>query len=93
MSKTGAFNKRRAEKGRNRPNRPERRITVRSVRKTPDLRKLGRAAIALALAEAEAERRAEADANAAKQHGAASTPAGTNNSTAVATSQEIADDE
>ncbi|WP_282780835.1 hypothetical protein [Nocardia sp. CC201C] len=56
MSKNnGKVNYRRPAKGRNRANRPERRITVRSVRREPyDLRPLGRAAIAAALAEAQA---------------------------------------
>lgn len=59
MSKTGRYNYRRPEKGRNSPTRPERHITVRGVRKpSPDLRKLGRVVIALALAEAEAEKAA-----------------------------------
>lgn len=66
MSKTGRENVRRPAKGRNRPNRPERRITVRGVRRQPfDPRPLGRAAIAQALAEAEAQRAAD---NAAAQH-------------------------
>lgn len=62
MSRTGRFNPRRPEKGRNRPNRPEHRIVVHGIRrKQPDLRRLGRAVITMALAEAEAEK-AAADA-------------------------------
>jgi len=47
---------------------PNRRISIRSVRKNPpDLHKLGRALIALAMAQAEAEAEAEAqDAEAKK---------------------------
>lgn len=53
MSKTGRPNQRR---GTRRNPRPERHITVRSVRRDPpDLRKLSRAVIALAMADAEAE--------------------------------------
>lgn len=68
MSKSGRYNYRRPEKGRNTPTRPERHITVRSVKRTPpDLQKLSRAVIAMALAEAEAEkvRQEEEAANAA----------------------------
>ncbi|WP_280351504.1 hypothetical protein [Nocardia abscessus] len=62
MSKTGRFNPRRPEKGRNKPNQRQHRIIVHGVqRKQPDLQKLGRAVIAMALAEAEAE---EAEATA-----------------------------
>ncbi|MFI6169051.1 hypothetical protein ACIBCN_19895 [Nocardia sp. NPDC051052] len=57
MSKTGRYNYRRPEKGRNSPTRPERHITVRSVRRDPpDLRKLSRAIIAMALVDAEREK-------------------------------------
>ncbi|MFI6168931.1 hypothetical protein ACIBCN_19280 [Nocardia sp. NPDC051052] len=61
MSKTGRYNYRRLEKGRNTPTRPKRRITVRGDQRTPpDLRKLGRAVIAMALADAEAEKASQA---------------------------------
>ncbi|WP_433683356.1 hypothetical protein [Nocardia sp. CA-119907] len=57
MSKSGKFNPRRPAKGRNRPNRPQVNIRVRSVKHNPpDLRKLGRAVIAMGLAEMEAEK-------------------------------------
>ncbi|MGQ4615205.1 hypothetical protein [Nocardia sp. R7R-8] len=93
MSKNNKFNYRRPEKGRNRPNRPkgqERRITVRSVRKTaPDLRLLGRAAIAAALADASAD-----DAIQPTGNTKASPTAETDTTpTAQAAQQEIADDE
>ncbi|SHT79861.1 Uncharacterised protein [Mycobacteroides abscessus subsp. abscessus] len=53
MSKTGRPNYRRGSRG---TPRPERQITVRSVRRDPpDLRKLSRAVIAMALADAEAQ--------------------------------------
>ncbi|PVB05066.1 hypothetical protein D2E98_07320 [Mycobacteroides abscessus] len=52
MSKTGRPNYRRGSRG---TPKPERQITVRSVRRDPpDLRKLSRAVIAMALREAEA---------------------------------------
>ncbi|MBB4853381.1 hypothetical protein HNP40_000747 [Mycobacteroides chelonae] len=52
MSKTGRTNHRRGTRG---TPKPERQITVRSVRRDPpDLRKLSRAVIAMALREAEA---------------------------------------
>ena len=53
MSKTGRPNYRRGTRG---TPKPERQITVRSVRRDPpDLRKLSRAVIAMALRDAEAE--------------------------------------
>jgi proline racemase len=53
MSKTGRPNHRRGTRG---TPKPERQITVRSVRRDPpDLRKLSRAVIAMALRDAEAE--------------------------------------
>lgn len=53
MSKTGRTNYRRGSRG---TPKPERHITVRSVRKDPpDLRKLSRAVIAIALRDAEAK--------------------------------------
>ena len=53
MSKTGRPNYRRGNRG---TPKPERQITVRSVRRDPpDLRKLSRAVIAMALRDAEAE--------------------------------------
>lgn len=53
MSKTGRTNYRRGSRG---TPKPERLITVRSVRKDPpDLRKLSRAVIAIALRDAEAK--------------------------------------
>ncbi|OYN77676.1 hypothetical protein CG716_17435 [Mycolicibacterium sphagni] len=53
MSKTGRTNPRRGSRG---TPKPERHITVRSVRREqPDLRKLSRAVIAMALREAEAK--------------------------------------
>jgi hypothetical protein len=53
MSKTGRTNHRRGLRG---TPKPERVITVRSVRRDPpDLRKLSRAVIAMALREAEAD--------------------------------------
>jgi len=63
MSKNnGKINYRRAAKGKNRPNRPERHISVRSIRREPhDPRPLGRAAVLLALQEVEAERAADAN--------------------------------
>ncbi|WP_157106608.1 hypothetical protein [Nocardia arthritidis] len=92
MSKNNKFNYRRPEKGRNRPNRPtgrERRITVRSVRKTtPDLRLLGRAAIAAALADASADEAIEPTGTTE-----ASPTEPDTTSSAPATQQEIADDE
>lgn len=55
MSKTGRTNYRRGSRG---TPKPERQITVRSVRRDPpDLRKLSRAVIAMALRDAEAEAR------------------------------------
>lgn len=52
MSKTGRTNYRRGSRG---TPKPERHITVRSVRRDPpDLRKLSRAVIAMALRDAEA---------------------------------------
>jgi hypothetical protein len=55
MSKTGRTNYRRGARG---TPKPERRITVRSVRRDPpDLRKLSRAVIAMALRDAKAEAR------------------------------------
>jgi hypothetical protein len=52
MSKTGTINYRRGSRG---TPKPERHITVRSVRRDPpDLRKLSRAVIAMALRDAEA---------------------------------------
>lgn len=58
MSKTGRPNYRRGSRG---TPKPERHITVRSVRRDPpDLRKLSRAVIAMALRDAEAEAEAEA---------------------------------
>ncbi|MGW5139296.1 hypothetical protein ACWEPH_09495 [Nocardia beijingensis] len=63
MSKTHRENYRRPAKGRNRMNRPERQIKVRSVRRQPfDPRPLGRVAIAQALAEAEVEKAAATEA-------------------------------
>lgn len=93
MSKNNKFNYRRPEKGRNRPSRPkgrEHRITVRSVRKSPpDLRLIGRAAIAAALADASAEKAAD-DAQLAETNIEVSSA-----ETAVAATQEeeIADDD
>ncbi len=56
MSKTGRTNYRRGSRG---TPKPERHITVRSVRRDPpDLRKLSRAVIAMALRDAEAEKEA-----------------------------------
>lgn len=53
MSKTGRPNHRRGTRG---TPKPERQITVRSIRRDPpDLRKLSRAVIAMALRDAEAE--------------------------------------
>jgi hypothetical protein len=53
MSKTGKPNYRRGSRG---TPKPERHITVRSVRREPpDLRKLSRAVIAMALRDAEAK--------------------------------------
>jgi len=53
MSKTGRPNHRRGTRG---TPKPERQITVRSVRRDPpDLRKLSRAVIAMALRDAETE--------------------------------------
>jgi hypothetical protein len=53
MSKTGRTNYRRASRG---TPKPERIVTVRSVRRDPpDLRKLSRAVIAMALRDAEAK--------------------------------------
>ncbi len=62
MSKTGRENHRRPANRQSRSSRPERQISVRSIRREPyDIRKLGRAAITRALAEAETEKIAEAD--------------------------------
>jgi len=62
MSKTGRENHRRSANRQSRSSRPERRISVRSIRREPyDIRKLGRAAITRALAETEAEKIAEAN--------------------------------
>lgn len=53
MSKTGRTNYRRGSRG---APKPERHVTVRSVRRDPpDLRKLSRAVIAMALRDAEAK--------------------------------------
>lgn len=58
MSKTGRTNYRRGSRG---TPKPDRHITVRSVRRDPpDLRKLSRAVIAIALRDAEAEAEARA---------------------------------
>ena len=57
----------------NRKERRERRLMVRSVRRdTPDMRKLSKAIIGLALAEA--EREAQAQATSAQQTGASDSP-------------------
>ncbi|WP_338773030.1 hypothetical protein V7968_16315 [Nocardia vulneris] len=95
MSKTGEHNYRRAHKGRNRKNQPERRIAVRSVKKASlDLRNLGRAAIASALAEAAADKAADAaETRSASPNPAATAAAGTNAITAAVEQQEVADDE
>ncbi|PVB15915.1 hypothetical protein [Mycobacteroides abscessus] len=62
MSKTGRPNYRRGSRG---TVKPEREITVRSVRRDPpDLRKLSRAVIAMALREAEAAAEAKEAMNA-----------------------------
>lgn len=61
MSKTGRTNYRRGSRG---TPKPERHITVRSVRRDPpDLRKLSRAVIAMALRDAEAQAEARAGMN------------------------------
>lgn len=61
MSKTGRPNYRRGSRG---TPKPERQITVRSVRRDPpDLRKLSRAVIAMALRDAEAETEARQAVN------------------------------
>jgi hypothetical protein len=61
MSKTGKTNYRRGSRG---TPKPERHITVRSVRRDPpDLRKLSRAVIAMALREAEADAEARTALN------------------------------
>ncbi|MFH5207863.1 hypothetical protein ACHIPZ_06495 [Antrihabitans sp. NCIMB 15449] len=79
MSKTGRPNQRRGTRGNP---RPERRITVRAVRRDPpDLRKLSRAVIAIAMAEAEAEAQAATVATSATESGTAATE--TNNSERV----------
>ncbi|MEV0710392.1 hypothetical protein [Nocardia aurea] len=84
MSKNGKYNPRRPEKGRNRPNRPAHRVTVRSVKRTlPDLRQLGRAVIRAALAEADAERAEQAEHRAS----------GTNSTSARATDHRESADE
>lgn len=63
MSKTGRPNYRRGSRG---TVKPEREITVRSIRRDPpDLRKLSRAVIAMALREAEAAAEAKEAMNAA----------------------------
>lgn len=63
MSKTGRPNYRRGSRG---TVKPEREVTVRSVRRDPpDLRKLSRAVIAMALREAEAAAEAKEAMNAA----------------------------
>ncbi|MGV9680682.1 hypothetical protein ACWDSJ_35890 [Nocardia sp. NPDC003482] len=68
MSKTRRENHRRPAKGKNQPTRPERRISVRSVRRELyDLRSLGRTAIRLALAEAEEEKAAEVQQHSKRQ--------------------------
>ncbi|WP_433578545.1 hypothetical protein [Nocardia brasiliensis] len=91
MSKNGRVNYRRAEKGRNRPNRPERRITVRGIRKSPpDLRPLGRAAITAMLAEAQAE---QADAAAGGDEDGYSPSPADATTAGLAIQQEVADDE
>ncbi|WP_100480536.1 hypothetical protein [Mycobacteroides abscessus] len=63
MSKTGRPNYRRGSRG---TVKPEREVTVRSVRRDPpDLRKLSRAVIAMALREAEAAAEAKEAMNTA----------------------------
>ncbi|MHB9149805.1 MAG: hypothetical protein ACYC33_06970 [Thermoleophilia bacterium] len=58
-----------------RQHHPERKITIRSVRRNPpDMSKLGRALIALAMAQAEAEAEAEAQANAPASEDAPAAP-------------------
>ena len=53
-----------SQRGKKRGHRPERRISVRGVRREqPDLRKLAQALIALAQAQAEAEAQAQAALN------------------------------
>jgi hypothetical protein len=80
MSKTGRTNYRRGLRG---TPKPERHITVRSVRRDPpDLRKLSRAVIAMALRDAEAQ---------AEARDAMTNTNGTQ-STAVADQPELADD-
>ena len=50
-----------------RTHKPERRISVRGVRRSqPDVRKLARALIALAMAQAEADAQAQAETSASK---------------------------
>lgn len=80
MSKTGRTNPRRGSRG---TPKPERIITVRSVRRDPpDLRKLSRAVIAMALrdAEAQAEARDAMTAMPASEH-APTAPATTHTET------------
>lgn len=61
MSKTGRSNHRRRSRG---TPKPERHITVRSIRRDPpDLRKLSRAVIAMALRDAEMKDEARAAMN------------------------------
>lgn len=61
MSKTGRTNHRRGSRG---APKPERHITVHSIRRDPpDLRKLSRAVIAMALRDAEQEAEAHAAEN------------------------------
>ena len=83
MSKTGRTNYRRGSRG---TPKPERHITVRSVRRdSPDLRKLSRAVIAMALRDAEADAEARAARIGAVAVRAANTPS-------AADSAEDADD-
>ena len=92
MSKNSKFNYRRPEKGRNRPNRPETHIKVRSIRKTPpDLTKLGRAIIASALTEAAADKMA--DETETRTNPVSTANAGTDPIAAPVGKQEVADDE
>ncbi|WP_421874693.1 hypothetical protein [Mycolicibacterium wolinskyi] len=73
MSKTGRPNYRRGSRG---TPKPERQITVRSVRRDPpDLRKLSRAVIAMALRDAEAEAEARQALTSADQTRVDATPA------------------
>lgn len=72
MSKTGRTNYRRGSRG---TPKPERLITVRSVRKDPpDLRKLSRAVIAIALRDAEAKAEARDAMNGSAADPAVSKP-------------------